>query len=173
MLKKIKSTKLVWKNKTFSINDLLLCILFILICDFVGYISSLFQTESLRAWYPLLNKSLFTPPPFVFPAVWGLLYTIIGISTFLAFKNAMKEDKIYVLFIFFAQLCFNFLWTLFFFGMRAPILAFVELLFFILIVVSMMKLYKKLSFTSYILLYPYLFWLLFATYLNFFIILKN
>ena len=139
----------------------------------VGYLSSLFQAESLEVWYPTLQKSILTPPSFVFVLVWGLLYTFMGIATFLTFKAARKEAKTYVLFILFAQLCFNLLWSIFFFGMRAPMLALIELCFLIIVTISMMRLYKKLSHIAYWLLYPYMIWLLFATYLNFFIVLKN
>ena len=173
MLTKLNNTKLVWKNKTFSLSDLLLCIFFILMCDFVGYLSSFTQEASLKAWYPLLNKSKLTPPGFVFVIVWSILYTLIGISTFLAFKNAKKEGKVYVLFIFFIQLCFNFLWSVFFFGMRAPLLAFVEILFYIIVILSMMKIYKSINKIAYFMLIPYLIWVIFATYLTSVVLLLN
>lgn len=173
MLKNLENTNLLLKNKKFSTVDLIYCMVFILVCNTVGYLSSLFQTESLKEWYPLLNKSILTPPSFVFAFVWGLLYAILGISTFLAFKVARKNEKSYILFIFFAQLCFNLLWSIFFFGMRAPFLAFIEIFFLIIVTISMMKLYKKFSRTSYFLLYPYLLWIIFATYLNFVIMIKN
>ncbi|MCR5506725.1 MAG: tryptophan-rich sensory protein [bacterium] len=173
MLKNLKNTKLVWKNKKITISDLFSCVIFIIVCDIVGYLSSLFQTEGLRTWYPLLEKSVLTPPSFVFAIVWGILYAILGISTFLAFRSARKDEKIWILFIFFAQLCFNLLWSIFFFGMRAPLFAFVEILFLLLITLNMMKLYKRFSQISYYLLYPYVLWIAFATYLNFVIVLKN
>ena len=161
------------KNKMFSVADLFYCILFVLICLFIGYLSSLFQMESLKEWYPTLEKSKLTPPSFVFVIVWGILYTFLGISTFLAFKSAKRQGKSSVLIMFFTQLCFNLLWSIFFFGMRMPLIAFVEIFFLITITLNMMKVYKRYNFASYLLLYPYILWIIFATYLNFVIVLKN
>ncbi len=169
----LKNSKFILKIKRFSIVDLFHCIGFILICDAIGYLSSLFQKESLIEWYPTLEHSIFTPPSFVFAIVWGILYGLLGISTFFAFKSARKNEKTNVLFIFFGQLCFNLLWSIFFFGMKVPFLAFIEILFLIVITIIMMKLYKKFSFASYCLLFPYLLWLIFASYLNLVIVLKN
>ena len=173
MLKNFKSSNFILKSKRFTIADLFYCMLFISICDVTGYLSSFFQTESLKEWYPTLEKSILTPPSFVFAFVWGLLYTLLGISTFLSFKPARKNEKANIILIFITQLCFNLLWSIFFFGMKIPLLGLVGILFLIIITLIMMKLYKKTSFLSYLLLYPYLLWLLFATYLNFVIVLKN
>ena len=161
------------KNKMFSVADLFYCILFVLICLFIGYLSSLFQMESLKEWYPTLEKSKLTPPSFVFVIVWGILYTFLGISTFLAFKSARNRDKNNIISIFAGQLCFNLLWSIFFFGMRAPLLAFIEILFLLVMTITMIDLYKKFSSLASLLLYPYLIWVIFATYLNFIIVIAN
>ena len=173
MLENLKLAKLFEKSRNFSIIDLFHCVLFVIICDVIGYLSSLFQTESLKTWYPLLQKSILTPPSFVFAFIWGILYAILGISTFLAFKSAKRQGKSSVLIMFFTQLCFNLLWSIFFFGMRMPLIAFVEIFFLITITLNMMKVYKRYNFASYLLLYPYILWIIFATYLNFVIVLKN
>ena len=169
----MQNLKITWKNKKFTISDLFYCIMFVLLCNAVGYLSSLFQTDSLKTWYPVLKKSVLIPPSFVFIFVWALLYALLGISTFLAFKGARKNDKAYILSVFFAQLCFNLLWSIFFFGMRAPFIAFIEILFLLGITLCMMKFYKKFNNFAYLLLYPYLVWIVFASYLNLVIVLKN
>ena len=89
------------------------------------------------------------------------------------FSFSYKSEYLNELFIFFIQLCFNLLWSIFFFGMKAPLLAFAEILIYIIIVLSMMKIYKNINKLAYFLLFPYLFWILFATYLNFTILLLN
>ena len=129
--------------------------------------------ESLKEWYPTLEKSKLTPPSFVFVIVWGILYTFLGISTFLAFKSARNRDKNNIISIFAGQLCFNLLWSIFFFGMRAPLLAFIEILFLLVMTITMIDLYKKFSSLASLLLYPYLIWVIFATYLNFIIVIAN
>ncbi len=172
-MQNLKRIKTSLKNKKFTIKDLIYCTFFILLCNVIGYLSSLFQTESLKTWYPTLTKSILTPPSFVFIFVWALLYALLGISTFLAFKDARKNDKAYILSIFSAQLCFNLLWSIFFFGIRAPFIAFIEILFLLGITLCMMKFYKRFNNFAYLLLYPYLIWIIFASYLNLVIVLKN
>ncbi|MBD5405095.1 tryptophan-rich sensory protein [bacterium] len=173
MLEEIKSAEDQWKHQKITIKDLLLCSFLILICNLVGYISSLIQFNSIRAWYPSLSKSMLNPPNFVFPIVWSLLYILIGVSTCLSYKKARKKEKSFVIFVYALQLLFSFLWVVLFFGLKAPLMAFVEILFYIFIVLNMMNIYKRYSSISYILLYPYLFWIIFATYLNLIIIIKN
>lgn len=173
MLEEIKNAENQWKHQRITIKDLLLCAFLILICNLVGYISSIIQFNSIRAWYPSLSKSMLTPPNFVFPIVWSLLYILIGVSTCLSYKKARKKEKSFVIFVYALQLLFSFLWVVLFFGLKAPLMAFVEILFYIFIVLNMMNIYKRYSSISYILLYPYLFWVVFATYLNLIIIIKN
>ena len=64
----------------------------IIFCLIIGFISSMFQTESMISWYPTLEKSVLTPPGFVFPIVWTLLYICIGIS--LAYILLQKPEKV-------------------------------------------------------------------------------
>ncbi|MBD5398209.1 tryptophan-rich sensory protein [bacterium] len=173
MFEEIKEAEAQLKHQRITIKDLLRCAVLILICNLVGYIGSFVQFNSLRAWYPSLEKSILNPPNFIFPVVWSLLYIIIGVSTCLSYKGVRKKDKNYIIFIYTLQLLFNFLWVVLFFGLRAPLMAFVEILFYIFIVLNMMNVYKKVSSLSYILLYPYLFWIIFASYLNLIIIIKN
>ena len=171
--KELKKIENQMEHQRFNIKDLLICALFILIGNLSGYLASLVQTSSLRAWYPILNKSILTPPSIVFPIVWSTLFIIIGISTFLSYHNANKKSKIDVLFMYFMQLLFSFLWSVIFFGFRAPIMGFVEVLFLIFIIIRMMITYRKSSELAYLLLYPYLLWCIFASYLNLIIIIKN
>ena len=51
----------------------------ILLCFIVGWISMLFQSDSLVEWYPLLNKPSVTPPNFVFPIAWSILYIYVWV----------------------------------------------------------------------------------------------
>lgn len=173
MAKALKSSKQRASSYKITTTDLLRCAFFVLICNLVGYLSSFFQTTSLRAWYPLLVKSKLTPPNYIFPIVWSFLFVIIGISTCLSYKSASKRNKNAVLFMFILQLFFGFLWTFLFFGIRAPITSFIEIAFYVFVIWKMMMVYKKCNYISYVMLYPYLIWTIFATYLNFVIIIKN
>ena len=48
----------------------------IVVCFLVGYTASLFQAVSLELWYPFLVKPVLTPPNWVFPIVWGIIYVL-------------------------------------------------------------------------------------------------
>ena len=76
-----------------------------------------------------------------------------------------------ILFLF--QLVLNFSWTTIFFKYKFTRFAFlITLLIIFFTIVIFFKFLKINKFSAYLLI-PYLFWLIFAAYLNFFIILYN
>lgn len=68
------------------------CAICAVACLLVGWLSSLFQGESLSQWYPLIKKPSFTPPSMVFPIAWCILYVLSGISAGLVLTSP-KEGK--------------------------------------------------------------------------------
>ena len=86
------------------------CAICAVACLLVGWLSSLFQGESLSQWYPLIKKPSFTPPSMVFPIAWCILYVLSGISAGLVLTSP-KEGKTAPILIFCAQLFANFLWS--------------------------------------------------------------
>ena len=137
----------------------------IAVCLGVGYLSSLMQTEALREWYPTVVKSPLSPPNMVFPIVWTALYILMGLSLGECFRtNNMRAVLPWVL-----QLVANFLWTLFFFRLRDPLLGLVDLLLLIVLTIWYMSTASRTSLGAGWLMAPYLLWLLFATYLNWYV----
>ena len=61
-------------------KNILTIFISIIICVGIGLASQQLQTEALNNWYPFLAKSQITPPDYVFPIVWGILYILMGIS---------------------------------------------------------------------------------------------
>lgn len=147
-------------------------LLFVLLSFFVGYVSMLLQQEALQGWYPSLIKSSLTPPGIVFSIVWGVLYLLMGISAGIVWN--MRTVYSWVLAVlFFVQLALNLLWSLCFFYLQSPLLGFVVLVvFFMVLAVYVAGCYKQ-NRMSALLNIPYLLWLLFAGYLNFYIVLYN
>lgn len=144
----------------------------VLICSIVGTTASLFQSDSIQAWYPYLDKSSLTPPNFVFPIAWGILYLLMGISLGLILNsNVVNKRNIVSLFI--LQLVLNFSWSISFFYLHNPLLGLVNIILLDLVVlIYIIKVYGELKISSY-LFFPYLLWLLFATYLNAYIVYCN
>lgn len=46
----------------------------------VGFISSFFQSGSSDEWYNALQRSSLTPPDWLFPVAWTVLYVLMGVS---------------------------------------------------------------------------------------------
>ena len=145
------------------------------ICVIVGMVSGSFNNNTLDVWYPILNKSPLTPPAMVFPIVWTLLYISMGVSIgwLMVSENIRKADRRSLFLIFTAQLVFNFAWSIFFFYMRNPLLSLVDILFIdFFALLYAVKAYPISRFSA-ILFFPYLLWILFATYLNGYIVWNN
>lgn len=69
------------------------CAICAVACLLVGWLSSLFQGESLSQWYPLIKKPSFTPPSMVFPIAWCILYVLSGISAGLVLTSPKEENS--------------------------------------------------------------------------------
>jgi len=159
-----------------KIKNILLFVFSIIICLAAGFIGSFFTTSSIPTWYSGLNKPVFNPPNWLFGPVWTILYILMGISLYLILINKTKEKtrirKIALLF-FFIQLVLNALWSILFFGLKNPLLAFIEIIIlWVFILLSIIFFYKINKISSYLLI-PYILWVSFAAVLNFFIYILN
>ena len=115
-----------------------------------------------------VNQPPLSPPAWLFPVVWTILYTLMGISSYLILTSgAEKEEVQNTLSIYAYQLTVNFLWPTFFFNFRWFFFSFLWLLLLIFLVAAMIREFYKISKPAAYLNIPYLIWLLFAGYLNF------
>jgi len=143
---------------------LLLCIFSVFLVGFLG--STFMQNQSDSDWYKEIRPSI-TPPGFVFPIVWNILFLLIAISLYLSYSKSKKKDKKKIVFWFSLNLFFNAIWTLFYFNMQNPLLAFIDIILIELTIIYLIFLTSKISKLSSYLLYPYLIWVSFASILNF------
>ena len=146
----------------------------VLVCQLAGIIGSFFTFDSVKTWYLTINKPFFTPPSWLFAPVWIILFTLMGISLYLIWVKKIDFLKKKTALIFFSvQLVLNTLWSVIFFGLKNPLVAFIEIIFLwfaiFLTAVKFYPLNKKAS----LLFVPYLLWVFFAALLNLFIILLN
>ena len=120
----------------------------------------------MNGWYETLRRPVLTPPDWVFTPVWAILYVMIAVSLFLFLRGYRREQGygIYVLIV--IHLITNFAWTGIFFGLQAPGWAFLDILVLDITLIVMVWFFRHTSRISSILLWPYLLWVLFATYLN-------
>ena len=145
-------------------------IMAILICQFAGIIGSFFTSASVTTWYATLSKPFFSPPNWVFGPVWITLYTLMGISLYLIWK---KRNNILAVNTFYLQLGLNAIWSIIFFGLKNPALALFEIIILLIALFATIVRFYLLDKNAAYLLYPYLLWGLFASLLNFNIMLLN
>ena len=139
-----------------------------------GALGSLFTTMSLSPWYEGLIKSPLNPPDYVFGPVWTVLYICIGYASYLIWKRRSEGSAIALalgLYVF--QLALNALWSIVFFGLQLPEVAFIILLFLFVSIVVVGTLFYRIRKTAGLLFVPYVLWVAFAGYLNLFIVLNN
>jgi len=120
--------------------------------------------------YGELVKPPLSPPGWVFPVVWGVLYFLMGVSFYIADKkNLDNQDKL----LYYFQLGVNALWSVFFFILKWRLFSFFWIAFLATLVYYMIKMFYKYSKVSAYLQIPYFIWCLFAAYLNLGIYLLN
>lgn len=154
-------------------NKVKLFLLSIALPLLVGGISGFLTRGSMQA-YSSLNRSSLSPPGFIFPIVWTILFILMGIASYLVLtsnastKSITKALKFYIL-----QLVVNFFWPIIFFNLEMYLFAFVWIiLLWVLILITMIKFFKISKPAGYLML-PYFLWVTFAAYLNLSIYLLN
>lgn len=155
-------------------KDFFKLLISVLACELIGLLSTPFTIASIPAWYAGLIKPSFSPPNWIFAPVWTILYFLIGISVFLVWKKGIKNKEIKIaIYYFSAQLFFNFLWSVIFFGLHQPLFAFIDIIALLIAIVLTMIKFNRISKTALYLLIPYLLWVSFAAVLNGAIVLLN
>lgn len=159
----------------------------IIICELAGAVGSIYTTPEISGWYKILKNG----------PVWTILFVLMGISLYLAWskKFAVKNElklpkrkawnkysqkfmsgswqKANIIIIFYLQLALNVLWSVIFFGMHNPGVAFFELLMlWVAIIYTIINFYRVSKASAYLLL-PYILWVSFAAFLNFYIFILN
>ena len=127
-----------------------------------GVISG-FLTFGSMAQYQEMYHPPFSPPGWVFPVVWLLLYTLMGIASY---RIYLKNPKAEALKLYLIQLAVNFFWPVFFFNLGWQLFAAVWLLVLWYLVFVMIKEFARIDEGAARLMIPYLVWLTFAAYLN-------
>jgi len=133
----------------------------------VAAIGGLFTSGSVNSdWYNSIKPAV-TPPGWVFPIVWNILFFLIGVSLYLAWISAKnKKIRKRVALIFAVNLALNLIWSVFYFGMHNPLLAFLDIILLIVSIVWMIIVSYGVSKISAWLLAPYLIWVCLASILN-------
>ncbi len=146
---------------------------FVLIPLAVGGASALFTMDSMMA-FDAVSKPPLSPPGWLFPVVWTILYTLMGIASYLVYtSDAPEGQKNKALWLYGIQLAVNFFWSPIFFNLQAYLFAFIWLMLLWALIIATTVAFWRISKTAGILMLPYLVWVTFAAYLNFGIYLLN
>lgn len=154
----------------FKFTDLFI---FIVISELTGALSAILSGGSF-SFYKELEQPPFSPPGWVFPVVWVVLYALMGISAYLIYSSGAENKKVKkALIVYGAQLLVNFSWSILFFGLKLPLAAAIIIILLIGLVSAMIVLFCRIRPIAAYLNIPYILWLIFAAYLNIGVVLLN
>jgi tryptophan-rich sensory protein len=138
---------------------------------FIGGLAGLFTRNSMSL-YQTLEKPPLSPPGWIFPIVWTILYILMGISAYIIYESQdpMRDNALK---IYSAQLVINFTWSIVFFLMQNYWLAFAILVILWILIIMMIVQFYQINKIAGLLQIPYLLWVTFAGYLNLMIALSN
>ena len=134
------------------------------------------SSASSSAWYKSLKQSPLTPPSWVFPIAWTILYIfiiasgVVFLSTATTIRAAVRSPGF---FYYCAAWVLNLSWSPLFFTLQRPDLSFVVILGMLAFIALNIRAFYPVSRLSAYLLVPYIAWVSFATYLNGYILFMN
>lgn len=153
--------------------DLTRFLTFLLIPLSVGAVSGVISGGGMDSFSEMVKPPL-SPPGWLFPIVWTILFILMGVSSYLvASANADPMQKRVALLFYAIQLFFNFFWSIIFFNLEWYLFAFIWLVILWVLILVTAILFWRISKVAGYLLLPYLIWVTFAGYLNFAIYLLN
>ena len=137
-----------------------------------GYVTRI----NIDPWYQSLNRLPISPPDWVFAPVWTTLYAFMSIAIWIVYEKTKVSDPSFsekIIKIYFYHLVINLTWSFVFFYYHLIFAAFINIIFLIIAISILMVLYLPRSRISFILMVPYLLWVIFASVLNFGLYLIN
>ncbi len=146
-----------------KINPKIYSIILVIITLIIGSLAS--SNTGTDSWYQGLIKSNLNPPGYVFGIVWPILYLLMGITAWRTFYTIKK--------LFYVQLFFNAIWSWLFFSFHLPLISLIDIWLLIFINIKILFMVLKEDKLAAFLYTPYIVWLLFASYLNLFIVINN
>ena len=147
----------------FKLNSKTSLILLIPLTLIVGSFAS--ANTGTDLWYQGLIKSDLNPPGYVFGIVWPILYLLMGITAWRTFEIIKN--------LFYIQLFLNAIWSWLFFSFHLPLISLIDIWLLIYINIKIVLKVLKMDKLATLLYTPYILWLLFASYLNLFIVMNN
>ncbi len=143
---------------------------FLIIAFIIVHLAAIFGSlfTNTGDWYESVKPSI-TPPGYVFPIVWTILFILISISFYFVLISKKGKLRNRAIIFFIINIILNGLWSYLFFELHNPVFAFFELVLLWVSILFMIYFSFKLNKISSYLLVPYLLWVSFAGILNYLI----
>lgn len=129
----------------------------------VGGLSAWITKDGMKA-FETVNQPPLTPPMWLFPVVWSILFVLMGIASYLVVMQKGEDTKALTLYT--VQLIFNFFWSIWFFNLGWYLFAFLWLVALWILILATTVAFYRISKPAAWLMLPYLVWVAFAGYLN-------
>jgi len=140
-------------------------VVLLVLCFAAAGLGGLATGSSVSTWFRTLNRPGFQPPDWVFGPVWTILFTLMAIAAWLAYR---AQPRVFspAMVLFGVQLVLNIAWSFLFFGLRKPGVAAVEILILFSAIAATTVAFWRVSTPAGALMIPYLAWVAFAAFLN-------
>ena len=133
----------------------------------VGGISAMLTGDMMKEYF-FLNKPPLSPPGWVFPIVWPILYVMMGTASYLVITSGVDKALITKALAFYGiQLVLNFFWSILFFNYSLFLWALIELIAMWALIIVTMVYFFRISEPAGLMMIPYMLWTTFAAYLNY------
>lgn len=141
----------------------------------VGGLSALLTRSGMDRYNAVIVKPALSPPMWLFPVVWSILYILMGISAALVYKKPLANADTVgaALRVYGLQLIVNFFWSIIFFNMQAFLFAFIWTIVLWILIIVMIVMFTRINKLAGLLQIPYLIWVTFAAYLTLMVYLLN
>ncbi|MBY0378130.1 MAG: tryptophan-rich sensory protein [Gammaproteobacteria bacterium] len=137
-----------------------------------AFLLGLLTQANIEPWYNNLHKSPLTPPGVVFSIVWTILYALLAYIAWFLWRYRKASDKLAIR-LYGLQIIMNWAWTPLFFHFHWIKISAIWLITLTCLNVALIVRIRGRQPLIALLLLPYVFWLMFASYLNVFIAIMN
>lgn len=147
--------------------------LWIAATEAVGALSGWLTREGVKVYEQTVTKPPLSPPSWVFPVVWGILFALMAIGAARVYLSPAGPERTRSLRLYGLQLAVNFVWSIIFFNLQAFGLALVWLVLLWILILRMLLAFRRVDPVAGWLQLPYLLWVSFAAYLTAGVLLLN
>jgi len=139
----------------------------------IGGLIGVIIAPQINDWYKNLNLPPLNPPNWVFPIAWTILYTLLAISGWVLQYTPSFPGLATIKSLNWLQLILNWAWCFLFFSFHTTGISLaVQIVMDVVVVLIILLSYGRVRIVALCML-PYLFWLLFASYLNYYVWQNN